>query len=249
MNAVERAIRDLVIANRILGHEDITDVSGHVSVRHPGDPQRYLLSRARSPEMVEEADIREFTLDGTPLVDDGVEQYAERFIHGAIYEAQPDIKAVVHAHAEAILPFSISDVPLRPVIGAASNIGATVPVWDIREKFGDRTNLLVQRMDQGRELARSLGSSAVILMRGHGFAAARTSLVGVVRLCIFLQRNARVQLAAKQLGGAVIPLSPGEIEVKTTANLASERPEYRGWEYWAARAGCRELLAGTAETS
>lgn len=242
MNVLERAIRDLVIANRILGREDITDVSGHVSVRHPEKPQQYLLSRARSPELVEEADIRPFTLDGTALVDDGRELYSERFIHGAIYEARPDIHAVVHAHAEAILPFSISDVPLRPVIGAASTIGATVPVWDIREKFGDRTNLLVHEMDHGRDLAGSLGANAVILMRGHGFAAARPSLVGVVRLCIFLQRNARVQLAAKLLGGAVIPLSPGEIEEKTTTNLSSERPEYRGWEYWATRAGCGALL-------
>src|SRR6185503_13742352 len=71
MSDLKALINDLVAANRILSHEGIVDSMGHVSVRHPDNPKRYLLARARSPEMVEPADIMEFELDGTPVKDDG----------------------------------------------------------------------------------------------------------------------------------------------------------------------------------
>src|SRR5216684_4447909 len=152
-NVLEKALRDVVIANRILAHEGVVDAYGHVSVRHPLDPTRYLLSRSRAPELVERGDIVEFDLEGKSVGGDTRAPYLERFIHGAIYEARPDVQAVVHAHAEEILPFGITDVPLRPVIHSGSFIGRHVPVWDIADNFGD-TDLLVRDMSQGRDLAR-----------------------------------------------------------------------------------------------
>jgi HCOMODA/2-hydroxy-3-carboxy-muconic semialdehyde decarboxylase len=116
MSERDLAVRDLVIANRILANEDVVDAYGHVSIRHPQNPERYLLSRSRSPELVERGDIMEFSLDGKPVGDDVRPPYLERFIHGAIYEARPDIHAVVHSHAEDVLPFSIAATPLRPVV-------------------------------------------------------------------------------------------------------------------------------------
>ena len=155
-NVLEKALRDVVIANRILAHEGVVDAYGHVSVRHPLDPRRYLLSRSRAPELVERGDIVEFDLEGKSVGGDTRAPCLERFIHGAIYETRPDVQAVVHAHAEAVLPFTISATPLRPVVHMASFIGARIPVWDIRDNFGD-TNLLVVNMAQGRDLARGLG--------------------------------------------------------------------------------------------
>jgi ribulose-5-phosphate 4-epimerase/fuculose-1-phosphate aldolase len=241
---LEIAIDNLVIANRILGNENVMDASGHVSARHPHDPNRYLMSQSRSPKLVDASDIMEFTLDSEPVGGGDRPLYHERFIHGAIYKARPEIKAVVHAHSEDVLPFTVTRVPLRPVIGSASAIGHHVPLWDIRDRFGDRTNLLVSNGDHGADLARCLGENSVVLLRGHGFAAARDSLIGVVRMSIFLPRNARVLMNALRLGD-VNALSPGEIDVKTKALAGDAAGLARGWEYWAVRAGCADLLART----
>jgi HCOMODA/2-hydroxy-3-carboxy-muconic semialdehyde decarboxylase len=240
MSAPDRAIRDLVIANRILANERVVDAYGHVSLRHPENRERYLLSRSRSPELVEQSDIMEFTLDGKPVGNDGRPPYLERFIHGAIYEARPDVQAVVHAHAEEVLPFTITATPLRPVVHTASFVGARVPTWDIRDRFGD-TNLLVVNMEQGRDLAKCLGGDRVALMRGHGFAAAGRSLAEAVRIAVYLPRNARVLLEALRLGGDVKGLSRGEIEAHG-AFKPDEPSMWRAWEYWARRAGCGDLL-------
>jgi ribulose-5-phosphate 4-epimerase/fuculose-1-phosphate aldolase len=239
-NVLEKALRDVVIANRILAHEGVVDAYGHVSVRHPLDPTRYLLSRSRAPELVERGDIVEFDLEGKAVSGDTRAPYLERFIHGAIYEARPDVQAVVHAHAEAVLPFTISATPLRPVVHMASFIGARLPVWDIRDNFGD-TNLLVVNMAQGRDLARGLGGERVALMRGHGFVAAGRSLPEAVRIGVYMPVNARVLLDALRLG-EVKALSRGEIEAH--ASMKPDDPAmWRAWEYWAVRAGCGDLLS------
>jgi HCOMODA/2-hydroxy-3-carboxy-muconic semialdehyde decarboxylase len=242
MDELERSIGDLVIANRILAKEDVVDAYGHVSIRHPQKPDRYLLSRSLSPEFVTRGDIIEFMLDGQP-VNDSRPPYLERFIHGAIYEARPDVNAVIHSHAEDILPFSISKTPMCCVAHVASDMGAHVPVWDIAEKFGDETNLLVINMAQGRDLAGKLGSDSVVLMRGHGFSAAADGLLKLVRLSVYLPRNARVLLAAMRLG-EFKALSEGEL--RTRNNFRAGSPEMqRGWEFWARRAGCGDMLASS----
>ncbi len=240
MNDVERAIRDLVVANRILAREDVVDAYCHVSVRHPLRPDRYLLSRSLSPEHVTKDDIIEFTLDGEPIGDKRP-PYLERYIHGAIYEMRPEVRAVVHSHAEDTLPFSISKTTrLCCVALVASDMGTQVPVWDIADKFGDATNLLVTNMPQGRDMARVLGDNTVVLMRGHGFSAAADSLLKVVRLCVYLPRNARILLHAMRLG-EFTRMSEGEINSRH--GYKSEEPAMqRAWEYWAKRAGCADML-------
>lgn len=240
MTDLERAAADLVIANRILAHENVVDAYGHVSVRHPGDPKRFLLARSLSPELVEHGDIMEFDLEGNALGGDERQPYLERFIHGAVYEARPEVVAVVHAHAEDVLPFGITGAPLRPVIHSGSFMGEQVPVWDIRDRFGD-TNMLVTNVPQGRDLAVRLGGNNVALMRGHGFVAAARSLIEVVRMSVYVPRNARVQMAAMQLG-AVKPLSRGEIAARNAGYKPNAPETWRAWQYWATRAGCKELL-------
>ena len=147
MTDINQLLKDLVIANRILAREDVVDAYGHVSVRHPDKPEHFFLSRSLAPDLIETDDIVELGLDGQPVRDETRPLYLERFIHAAIFEARPDVHAVVHAHAEDILPFGIAQAtPLRPVIHSGSFIGAHVPVWDIADEFGD-TDLLVRNMD------------------------------------------------------------------------------------------------------
>ena len=238
-----KLITELVIANRILANEDVVDAYGHVSVRNPEAPERFFLAHSKSPALIEPADIVEHTLDGEAVRKDPRPLYLERFIHAALYEARPEVMAVVHAHAEDVLPFTITRSPLRPVIHSGAFIGAEVPVWDIAERFGDRTNLLVTSMAQGRDLARVIAEHNVALMRGHGFAAAARSLIDVVRMSVYLPRNARVQYKAMQLGEPK-PLSSGEILARSAGpGYKPQSPEtQRAWQYWASRAGCADLL-------
>jgi ribulose-5-phosphate 4-epimerase/fuculose-1-phosphate aldolase len=233
---------DLVVANRILANENIVDAYGHVSVRHPEDPQRFFLARSLAPELVEPGDIMQFDLEGNALGEDSRQPYLERFIHAAVYEARAEVMAVVHAHAEDVLPFGISSAPLKPVIHSGSFMGEHVPVWDIRDRFGDRTNLLVTNMAQARDLAQSLEKNNVALMRGHGFVAAARSLIEVVRMSVYVPRNARVQYKALQLG-ELKPLSRGEIEARNAGYKPYSPETWRAWEYWATRAGCAHLLS------
>jgi len=241
MKDIEPAIRDLVVANRILAHEGVVDAYGHVSIRNPANPERYLLSCSRSPELVQQSDIMEFELDGSPVGDDLRQPYLERFIHGAVYEARPDINAVVHSHAEDVLPFGVSPTPLRPVIHSGGFLGQSAPVWDIADNFG-ATNLLVVNMEQGRDLADCLDQDRVVLMRGHGFAASGLTLIDVVRTSVYLPKNARVLMNALRLGGAKY-LSPEEIEKRLEMGTGASEA-LRAWQYWAIRAGCADLLEG-----
>ncbi len=240
MSERDEALRNLVIGNRILAHQNVVDAYGHISARHPTNPEHFLLSRSRAPELVVADDIMEFTLDGTVVGDDPRPPYLERFIHGAIYESRPDVNAVVHSHAEETLPFGITAVALQPVIHVASVIGPTIPVWDIAERFGDATNLLVTSVDQGRDLAQCLGQNQVALMRGHGFAAVGATIMDVVRVSVYLPVNARVLTTAMRFG-PFKPLASGEIANRVAFNprLAAG---WRAWEYWARRAGVGELL-------
>ncbi len=141
-----------------------------------------------------------------------------------------------------MLPFTIADgTRLQPVIHSGSFMGNEVPVWDIRDRFGD-TNLLVTNVEQGRDLARSLGESNVAMMRGHGFAAAALSLIEVVRMAVFVPRNARALLGAKTLGGSIKPLSDGEIAARNAGYKPYSPETWRAWEYWARRAGCAAMV-------
>jgi ribulose-5-phosphate 4-epimerase/fuculose-1-phosphate aldolase len=242
MGSLQALIQDLVIANRILAREDVLDAYGHVSVRHPDNPHRLLIAHSLAPDLVGPDDIVELDLDGEPVRDDGRKLYLERFIHAAIFAARPDVMAIVHAHAEDTLPFTIAAATkLRPVIHAGSFIGTAVPVWDIADRFGD-TNLLVTNLEQARDLATCLGPHNVALMRGHGFASAARSLIEVVRMSVYLPRNARALMRAKQLGGEIKYLSEGEIAARNRGYSPYSTETWRTWEYWANKAGCGHLL-------
>jgi HCOMODA/2-hydroxy-3-carboxy-muconic semialdehyde decarboxylase len=224
---------ELVTANRILAREGVVDSFGHVSIRHPDRPDRYVLSRARAPECIEVEDLMEFTCDGTPIDPAGRKPYAERFIHGALYDARPEVRAIVHHHSPSVIPFSVTKAQLSPVMHMCAGIGTRIPTWDSRTSFGD-TNLLVTNMEMARELAAALEQRPVILMRGHGCVVAGMSLREVVFNSIYLQLNADLQMKASRLGDITF-LSEGEIAavLRTRNSFTFER----AWEFWCRRAG------------
>jgi ribulose-5-phosphate 4-epimerase/fuculose-1-phosphate aldolase len=234
MTGLQAHLEDLVIANRILAHENVVDGFGHVSLRHPERPDRFFMSRSRSPELVTLDDIMEFDLDCNPIDQRGRVMYGERAIHGAIFQARADVNSVVHNHAHEVIPYSVTKTPMRQVIHTAGGMGGHVPVWDIRDDFGD-TDMLVRNLQQGRSLAKALGGNAAVLMRGHGVSVVGRSVRDSVRIAVYLMVNARLQTQAMRLGDVTF-LSEGEI-VQTAEMSGSPLASDRIWEYWTRRSG------------
>jgi len=231
-NPLAEARYELALANRIIAHEGVLDGFGHVSMRHPTDPGRYLLARSRSPELIEPADIFEFTLDSEPVAAKGVTLYGERVIHGCIYQARPDVNAVCHHHSPSVLPFCITGVELVPVFHMGAVLGTAAPFWDSRDEFGD-TNMLVVKLEEGQSLAKALGPHWMVLMRRHGATLVGTTLRELVFRTVYSHANAEIQLRSMLLG-KIGPLSRGEAE-RTGPHQLQPRPMARAWEYWTMR--------------
>jgi len=217
-------IDELVLANHILANEEVVDGYGHVSVRSPSNPNHYFLARAGAPALVAAAGITEYDLESNPVTNTSVTGYTERFIHGEIYKARPDVMAVVHCHCPEVIPFANTSVPLQPMHHMGNFIGAGVPVFEIR-KAGGETDMLIRTPALGRALAQTLGDKSAVLMRGHGAAIVASSLHVVVARAYYLNLNARLQLQAVQLGGKVTYLDSEESKKAVT--------DYeRSWDAW-----------------
>jgi len=222
-----QAIADLVAANRILYAQAVLDGYGHVSARLDANPERFWLSRSMAPGLVTAGDIMEFDLSGEPVDAQGRASYAERFIHSEIYRHRPDVKAIVHSHSPAVIPFGVTSVPLQPIFHMSGFLGGGVPVFEIRETAGD-TDMLVRNPALGEALARRLANKPAALMRGHGSVAVGISLPQAVFRAIYLEVNARLQAEAMKLG-SVNFLTAAE------ANLASAMNDIhvlRPWMLW-----------------
>ena len=243
------ARRELALANRMVANEGVIDAFGHVSMRHPNNPNRYLLSRSRAPELVTPEDFIEYDLDSQPVREPGVTQYSERVIHGEIYKARPEVNSVCHHHAPGFMPLLSTGTDYVPVFHLGAVGGIKPPFWDQHDEFGD-TNMLVIKPEEGASLARALGQGWMVLMRRHGVTVAGTSVRDCVFRSIYSTRNAEFQVQAMTIGQSIDSLSPGEtslagsISTKTTG-LA------RAWEYWAMRVAKTNGLpkAGKAKAS
>lgn len=228
-----RVVDDLVAANRVLAVEGIVDGYGHVSVRRPDVPGRFLLARSVAPELVTAADIMEYDLDGRPVDARGRDSYLERFIHSEIYRSRRDVHAVVHCHTPSLIPFGTSTVPLRPMYHMSFFVAEGVPVFEIRDVAG-MTDLLVRDARLGRALAQVLGDKPAVLMRGHGAVVVADTLPTVVARAIYLDLNAQLQAQAMALGGTITYLDPEEARQR-----AGPDPYGRAWELWKRKAMAR----------
>ena len=227
-----RLIEDLVSANHILAGEGVVDAYGHVSARHDRNPGRYLLSRDLAPALVTGEDILQYDLDSKPIDARGQAQYLERFIHGEIYRARPDVKAVVHNHSPAVIPFSLSKVPLRPVFHMAAFVIEGVPVFDAPRDLGIH-QLLIASPRLGQALARTLAEKPAVLIRGHGAAVVGTSLPMAVGRSVYLERSATIQAQTMALGAELTYLDP------EAARAMADNSYPRAWELWKRQARSR----------
>ena len=227
-------IEDLVAANRILYDQGVVDGFGHVSVRHDKNPEHFLLARSMAPGLVTAADIMEFDRDGNAIDPTGRAVYLERFIHSEIYKAHPEVKAVVHSHSPAVIPFGVTSVRLRPVFHLSSFLAGGAPVFEIRDAGGSATDMLIRTPELGAALARTLGGAPVALMRGHGDVVVAPSLREAVFRAIYTEVNARLEAEALRLGqGQVVFLNDEEAANATKTNAGVV---VRAWDLWKTRA-------------
>ena len=221
---------DLAAAARILAARGVVDGFGHVSMRHPTAPDRYLMAKSLAPALVKPADIIEYTLDSDPCEDLGRNSFLERFIHGEIYKMRPDINAVVHSHSPSVIPFGLVNNQMKAMFHNAAFLATGVPIFDIRQSFG-MTDMLVCDCAKGLALAETLEDKHVALMRAHGSVATGDSLQTAVFRAVYTEVNARIQLSAISIAedGGIEALEPEEgilaDEINKTAGM-------RAWNLW-----------------
>ena len=234
-------VDDLVAASRILAQHGVLDAYGHVSVRSDRKPERFIMSRSLAPALVTAADLMELDPDSEPLGGDKRKGFIERYIHGEIYRARPEVMAVVHSHSPSVIPFGVTRTKLRPVYHMGSFLWSGAPVFDIR-KVREENDLLIRDKPLGKALATTLANSNCVLMRGHGMTVIGDSVPEAVFRAIYTEMNARLQLQASQLEGPIEFLSEEEGKRSTASNRGTlERP----WELWKRSvAGARSRSTG-----
>ena len=223
-------MEDLAAASRILAAQGVVDGFGHISLRHPAAPDRYLMSRSIAPALVTTADIIEYDLDSDPCNANGRTSFIERFIHGEIYKSRPDVMSVVHSHSPSVIPFGLAGVPMQAMYHNAAFIAAGVPVFDIHEKFG-ATDMLIRDGAKGVALAAAMGSRDILLMRAHGSVACGPTLQTAVFRAVYTEVNARVQHWATALAAGA-PLAALDAEEGRLADALNQTAGMRAWELW-----------------
>ena len=229
---VERAVLDdLAAASRILVDQGVFDAAGHVSQRHPGHAERFLMSRSLAPQMITADDIMEFDLDGAAIDARGRNGFIERFLHAEIYRARPDVAAVAHSHSPAVIAFGLTGTPMRAMYHNAAFLAAGVPVFDIRDKFGV-TDIVISSPAKGSALAQTLADKPVALLRAHGMVAVGPSLPVAVFRAIFTVTSAAIQHQAQALGGPIAALDSEEGRI---ADIVNVQTVGRAWDLWKQR--------------
>jgi ribulose-5-phosphate 4-epimerase/fuculose-1-phosphate aldolase len=236
-DALEALKRDLVIASRILSGPEvgILDTAGHVTVRHPGNPNRFFITRAMAPGSATVESLIENDLDSQAVTGPRSDQFLEVHIHGQIYKARPDVMAVIHSHTPELVAFGQTSVRLRPVSIGGAFIGDGLPLWVVGKY--DPMQSLVATPALGRSLAEVMGRKPGALLTGHGIAFTDSSLYGLVKRVYDLRLNAIIQQQAIMLGGDITYLEGQDGQAGADGRV---QPDGSGggagvarfWEYW-----------------
>ncbi len=229
---VSQVLSDLVVANHILVNEGVLDGFGHISVRDPGNPERFFIARSMAPALVTLEDLVSVDLDGVVHDAQGRHTYVERFIHSEIFRARPEVMSIIHSHSPAVIPFGVTGARLRPICHMSGFLGAVTPVYEIRHSAGETSDLLIRNQALGVSLAQCLGQANVALMRGHGSVTVGTSIQQAVYRGIYTESNARLQALAAPLGD-INYLT--DAEAQATSDMNDQHLD-RPWQMWKRKA-------------
>jgi len=240
-------LEELITANHILHYQSVVDAYGHVSFRHPEKPDVFIMSGDKAPALVSSPlDLIQYRLDSSPVDPKSKKGYQERFIHSEIYKRFPHVNSVIHSHSEAVLPYTMNGVPMRPSFHVAGFLGTNVPMYDITSLYEpeDSQSLLVNSEKFGSVLAEKFSPDHnVVLMANHGFTTVGTSIRQAVYRAVYTHKNASVQstgillrnayLATSQNGkvegGGLIYLNEKQVVGSLKMNDSSQD---RPWSLW-----------------
>ena len=206
---MDQALRErLVDAGRVLALEGQGDyVAGHVSVRLPDRPDRFLMKPAgigleeMRPDNIITIDTEGRRVDGT------MPRHNEVYIHSEVMRARPDVNAVVHTHPIHAVAFSSLGKPLLAVGNDASWFVGHLPI------FSETTDLIVDQ-PRGAAVARCLGPNAALILRNHGIVTAAASIEEAVWVALKLEKACRMQLIAESAGGPKLVVEGDDLAKK-----------------------------------
>ncbi len=225
MSTDSETIDDLVLAYKILINEGVLDSFGHISIRSAADPSHFFLPRAMPPSLVEAGDVLEFNVETSQPIDPrGRRVNGERYLHGEIFKARPDVMAIIHSHSQAVIPFSLTNVPLRPVIVQAGFMPLRVPNFESRESRGNGRGMQITDPARGAALAKTLGNGPLALLRGHGNVVVGSSVKQATVFAVYTDINARMQAQGMQIDRNIVVMDEPELF------CASEFDINRPWE-------------------
>jgi HCOMODA/2-hydroxy-3-carboxy-muconic semialdehyde decarboxylase len=212
MSTDTEGIGDLVLAYKILINELVLDSFGHISIRSVADASHFFLPRAMPPSLVEADDVLEFDVETSQPIDPrGRRVNGERYLHGEIFKARPDVMAIVHSHSQAVIPFSLTNVPLRPVIVQAGFMPLRVPNFESRESRGSGRGMQITDPIRGAALAKTLGDGPLALLRGHGNVVVGSSVKQATVFAVYTDINARMQAQGMQIDRNIVVMDEPEL--------------------------------------
>ncbi|OMP67226.1 class II aldolase/adducin family protein [Domibacillus epiphyticus] len=228
----ENAIHELVKANKILYNENVLfEAFGHISVRNPENPNEFLLSRSLAPMSVEYEDVFTYDLEGNCLTDSDKKSYAERVIHSEIYKQNPEVHSICHNHAQALMPFTVVDIPYKPLSHYGAMFYEGVPVYD---DYDVSDGMLIRNKQEGERVARCLGNKRALLLRGHGVIVTGESLRKCVMNSIFMVIDAENQYNSLKIGKPKY-LSYEEARACDQKTWNMDISQERAWNFWCSK--------------
>ncbi|PLS18592.1 hypothetical protein CVD28_05485 [Bacillus sp. M6-12] len=228
----ESIIKELVMANKILYNENILfEAFGHISVRNPENPNEFYLSRSLAPMSVEYDDIFTYNLEGQCLTESDKKSYAERVIHSEIYKNNPEVNSICHNHAQALIPFTVLDIPYKPLSHYGAMFYDGVPVYD---DYDVSDGMLIRNQDEGERVARTIANKRALFLRGHGVIVTGESLRKCVMNSIFMVIDAENQLKSLSFGQPKY-LSYEEARTCDKKTWNMELAQERAWNFWCER--------------
>ena len=229
-DATSRLLAETTTAYRILVNEVVLDGFGHISVRSPAAPGRFFMPRAMPPSLVQVEDFLELDVETSqPVEARGRRVNGERYLHGEIFKARPDVNAIVHAHSYSTIPLTLAGIAMQPVMVQAGFMPLSVPTFELRTVRGTGRGLQITDPGRGQALAAVLGPNPVALLRGHGVVVVGPSIVHATVYSIYTELNAKLQMQALQMAGHIEPLD--EPELFEPSGFDVNRP----WQHYRSR--------------
>src|SRR3989475_8957768 len=100
------------------------------------------MSRSLAPELVTAGDVLEYDLDSSPVDARDRASYLERLIHGEIYKARPDVRAIVHNHSPSVIPFGVTGRPAESGCARSPGRSCTTRSEEHTSELQSQSNLV-----------------------------------------------------------------------------------------------------------